>query len=176
MSGKENILFQVADAALASPDETVRQVVFPAVRGGEKTLRDLVHECKTKGPEYRRTVQTTLRASYTGHYRRGLIQLLTVLEFRSGNTAHQPVIRPLELLVPTPRKELIHRLRTRRCELCGQCGTVAVHQVAKLAHLGTPGPGQPAWAAFMARKRRKTLVVCQPCHEVIHATPVTHAA
>jgi len=78
--------------------------------------------------------------------------------------------------VPAPRKELIHRLRTSRCELCERHDTVAVHQVAKLARLGTLGPGQPAWAALMARKRRKTLVVCRPCHEVIHDTPVTHAA
>ncbi len=83
---------------------------------------------------------------------------------------------PVPVLVPTPRKELIHRLRAYRCELCEQGATVAVHQVAKLARLGTPGPGQPAWAALMARKRRKTLVVCQPCHEVIHATPATRAA
>jgi hypothetical protein len=83
---------------------------------------------------------------------------------------------PVPVLVLTPHKELIHRLRASRCELCGQHGTVAVHQVAKLARLGKPGPGQPAWAALMARKRRKTLVVCQPCHETIHATPVTHAA
>jgi len=82
----------------------------------------------------------------------------------------------VQVQVPLPRKELIHRLRTRRCELCGQHGTVAVHQIAKLARLGAPGPGRPAWAALMARKRRKTLVVCQPCHEVIHANPVTHAA
>ena len=82
----------------------------------------------------------------------------------------------VQVQVPLPRKELIHRLRTRRCELCGQHGTVAVHQIAKLARLGTPGPGRPAWAALMARKRRKTLMVCQPCHEVIHANPVTHAA
>lgn len=86
------------------------------------------------------------------------------------------IIDPVPVLVPTPRKELIHRLRTRRCELCEQSGTVAVHQVAKLARLGTPGPGRPAWATLMARKRRKTLVVCQPCHEVIHANPVTRAA
>ncbi|MCA1682188.1 MAG: hypothetical protein LC700_03515, partial [Actinobacteria bacterium] len=56
---------------------------------------------------------------------------------------------PVPVLVPTPRKELIHRLRTRRCELCGQGATVAIHQIAKLARLGTPGPGQPAWAALM---------------------------
>jgi hypothetical protein len=53
---------------------------------------------------------------------------------------------------------------------------VAVHQVAALRHLGTPGPGQPAWAALMAKMRRKTLVVCAPCHEHIHANPVAHAA
>ena len=70
--------------------------------------------------------------------------------------------------VPYPRKELVRRLLARRCELCGNPGMVIVHQVRKLASLGTPGPGQPAWAALMARKRRKTLVVCHPCHDVIH--------
>ena len=83
---------------------------------------------------------------------------------------------PVPVPVPAPRKELIHRLRASRCELCGRGAAVAVHQVAKLARLGKPGPGRPAWAVLMARKRRKTLVVCQPCHEVVHATPVTHAA
>ena len=75
-----------------------------------------------------------------------------------------------------PRKELIHRLRKRWCELCEHGTTVAVHQVAALKHLGQPGPGQPAWAALMARMRRKTLIVCAPCHEYIHANPVAHAA
>ena len=98
VSGKENILFRVAEASLAAPDGTVRGVVFPAVAGGEQTLRELVHEFKTSGPTYRRTVQTTLRASYTNHYRRGLIRLLGVLEFRSSNTAHQPVIEALDLI------------------------------------------------------------------------------
>jgi group II intron reverse transcriptase/maturase len=70
--------------------------------------------------------------------------------------------------VPYPRKELIRRLLARRCELCGNPGTVIVHQVRKLASLGKPGQGQPAWAALMARKRRKTLVVCHPCHDTIH--------
>lgn len=95
--GKENILFRVAEASLAAPDGTVRGVVFPAVAGGEQTLRELVHEFKTSGPMYRRTVQTTLKASYTNHYRRGLIALLGVLEFRSSST-HQPVIEALRLM------------------------------------------------------------------------------
>jgi group II intron reverse transcriptase/maturase len=83
---------------------------------------------------------------------------------------------PAPVLVPAPRKELIHRLLAHRCELCGHGAAVVIHQVAKLARLGKPGPGQPAWAAKMAKMRRKTLVVCQPCHEVIHATPVMQTA
>jgi hypothetical protein len=49
--------------------------------------------------------------------------------------------------VPAPRKELLIRLRKRRCEICEHGATVAVHQVAGLARPGRPGPGQPAWAA-----------------------------
>lgn len=98
VTGKENILFQVADAALGHPDDPVRAVIFPALTGGEQALKDLVYEFKTKGPAYRTTVQTTLRASYTDHYRRGLIALLDTLEFKSNNTAYQPVIEALELV------------------------------------------------------------------------------
>ena len=87
------------------------------------------------------------------------------------------VIRdPAPVPAATPYRELIHRLRKRRCELCEHGATVAVHHVAKLASPGKPGPGQPAWAALMARMRRKTLIVCAPCHEYIHASPVAHAA
>ena len=69
--------------------------------------------------------------------------------------------------VTYPRKELVRRLLTRRCELCGAPAQVTVHQIRKLATLGKH-PGQPAWAALMLRKRRKTLVVCHPCHDAIH--------
>ena len=78
--------------------------------------------------------------------------------------------------IPYPRKELIHRLLKRRCELCAEPGKVLVHQIRKLASLGDAGPGQPAWAALMAKMRRKTLMVCAPCHDAIHARAVTNAA
>jgi len=45
---------------------------------------------------------------------------------------------------------------------------VQAHQVRKLADLGKPGPAQPEWASLMARMRRKTLIVCVPCHQRIH--------
>jgi group II intron reverse transcriptase/maturase len=83
---------------------------------------------------------------------------------------------PAPVPVHPPRKELIDRLRRRWCELCDHGATVTVHHVATLAQLGKPGPDQPAWAALMARKRRKTLIVCRSCHDYIHANPVANAA
>jgi len=74
-------------------------------------------------------------------------------------------------------KELVRRLLTGRCEICGQTDKTQVHHVRKLADLGKPGQPQPAWAQLMAKRRRKTLVVCQTCHDSIHnrapATPLT---
>jgi hypothetical protein len=95
---------------------------------------------------------------------------------RLARNKHAVVDDHTQKPVPTPRRELIHRLRKRRCELCEHGTTVAVHHVAKLAQLGPTGPDQPAWATLMARKHRKTLVVCQPCHNTIHANPVTNKA
>jgi group II intron reverse transcriptase/maturase len=83
---------------------------------------------------------------------------------------------PAPARIGHPRKELIHRLLKRVCELCEHGTTVVVHQVTALKQLGKPGPGQPAWAALMAKMRRKTLIVCADCHAWIHANPVAHAA
>ena len=69
---------------------------------------------------------------------------------------------------PTRRKELIQRLRARRCEWCDMRTDVEVHQVRKLTDLTRTGRPQPRWAQLMARMRRKPLVVCTPCHQAIH--------
>jgi hypothetical protein len=74
--------------------------------------------------------------------------------------------------VPVPgiirRKELITRLLANRCEICRNTDGITVHHVRRLADLDWPGQPQPAWAAHMARRRRKTLVVCRSCHDAIH--------
>jgi hypothetical protein len=67
------------------------------------------------------------------------------------------------------RKQLITRLQAGRCELCEHRTPVEVHQVRKLADLTRPGRPQPAWAQLMAKRRRKTLVVCPICHHSIHS-------
>ena len=74
--------------------------------------------------------------------------------------------------IPRPvtvrRKELVTRLQAGRCELCKQTGTVDVHHVRALAELHRPGQPQPVWNQLMAKRRRKTLVVCADCHTAIH--------
>lgn len=65
-------------------------------------------------------------------------------------------------------KELIARLLIGRCEACAALGEMHVHHVRKLADLTTPGRPQPTWVQLMAKRRRKTLVVCNACHDTIH--------
>jgi TnpA family transposase len=96
ITGKENLLFRLAEATVDAGDRLVREVVFPVAP--QPVLRDLVAEFKASGPTYQRTVKATLRTSYTNHYRAGLIKLLDALEFRSNNTTHRPVLDALDLI------------------------------------------------------------------------------
>src|SRR6266536_1170903 len=97
VTGKENILFSIAAAAAGKPHGIVEEVVYPAA-GGLEVLLDLVRECESKGPTYRQARQRSFKASYTNHYRAGLIQILEALEFRSNNMVHRPVLEALELI------------------------------------------------------------------------------
>jgi group II intron reverse transcriptase/maturase len=72
-----------------------------------------------------------------------------------------------------PNKELIRRLLRGRCELCGRADGIEVHHIRNLAQLQQTGSSPPQWAQIMAKRRRKTLVVCDECHAVIHGRSVT---
>ena len=70
----------------------------------------------------------------------------------------------------TQRSEIVQRLLADQCELCGAEENCEVHHVRKLADLDRPGrPEKPPWVKLMAVRRRKTLVVCQKCHDEIHS-------
>jgi group II intron reverse transcriptase/maturase len=82
--------------------------------------------------------------------------------------------RPLDSF--TPRRhgsQLLARLSRGRCELCDKRTEVQVHQVRKLAELTATGQPQPEWVELMSRMRRKTLIVCRRCHELIHTGHTT---
>jgi hypothetical protein len=84
---------------------------------------------------------------------------------------HHAILNDQAPILATNRgNELIHRLLANGCEICGAHMNVEVHHVRHLADLNKPGRREkPAWAKLMAMRRRKTLVVCRPCHEAIHA-------
>ncbi|MHB8440276.1 MAG: reverse transcriptase/maturase family protein [Acidimicrobiales bacterium] len=71
-----------------------------------------------------------------------------------------------------PNKELVKRLLAGRCELCKRTDNIVVHHVRKLADLDRLGQLQPHWAQTMAKRRRKSLVVCGDCHDRVHGQPV----
>lgn len=95
---KNALLARMAEASLKRPDGAVREVVYPVV-GGESTLKEVVAEYKASSPQFRRNVQVKLRASYSHHYRVGMIKLLRTLRFRSNNDTHAPVIAGIELVL-----------------------------------------------------------------------------
>jgi len=68
------------------------------------------------------------------------------------------------------RSEIVQRLLAQRCEHCGsEDGPFEVHHVRRLADLDRPGRRErPLWVKRMAARRRKTLVVCDRCHQDIH--------
>lgn len=94
--GKESILFRMAEAALEQPEETVRKALYPVV--AEKTLRELVAEAKANEKVFAAQVRTSLRHSYSNHYRRMLPPLLATLRFRCNNSAYRPVMNALDVL------------------------------------------------------------------------------
>jgi len=98
VAGKETILFKMTEAALDTPQGPVDEVIYPVVPGGVATLAALRQEYRSKGSTYRQHKQRVFKASYTNHYRRGLIGLVEALEFGSTNTAHAPVMAALDLI------------------------------------------------------------------------------
>ncbi len=96
VSGKTNLLFHVAEAAVDQPDGTIRDVIFPVV--SEQTLRDLVKEYRASGSAYQQKVQNAMRGPYSRHYRRMVPLILKHLAFCSNNEVHQPIVGALDLL------------------------------------------------------------------------------
>jgi hypothetical protein len=67
------------------------------------------------------------------------------------------------------RSEVVERLLAQKCELCGAEDNIEVHHIRKLADLERKGQDDKRkWVKVMAARRRKSLVVCQRCHNDIH--------
>ena len=96
VSGKNTLLFEIAEASLAHPDDAVKDVVYPVAN--ESKLRDLVREFKATGPAYRQQLHSVMKSAYRSHYRAMLIRLLDTLEFHSNNESQRPVLDALAVV------------------------------------------------------------------------------
>jgi TnpA family transposase len=95
VSGKPRLLYQMAQAAVDHPDQTIREGIYAVV--SEEQLRAIIKEYQAS-TSYDQQVARRMQASYRHHYRRILAALLAVLELRSNNTAHRPVLTALALV------------------------------------------------------------------------------
>jgi hypothetical protein len=123
--------------------------------------------------KYKATIATTAgpRKCLQASLERGEGQEPPVARFGGIPLTRQKTAVPIDRRpdrVIGPRKELVSRLLADRCEICERTGQVETHHVSKLADLERSGQSRPEWARIMARKRRKSLVVCPNCHDHIH--------
>ena len=141
-------------------DEQVR-----GQEGPEGAVHGVVHPGLGHGPE--EVVRVDEAAGASG--------------FRQGQTGQRQNVCKI---VPTPQAlfctdpdtlgktlhhSLIKRLLADTCELCGSTVHVEVHHVRALSDLNVKGQRKkPLRIQIMAARRRKTLVVCSPCHLTIH--------
>jgi hypothetical protein len=71
--------------------------------------------------------------------------------------------------------ELIRRLIVGYCELCGRMEQLEVHHVRAMKDLHQyPGREKPPWVRRMIALQRKTMVLCETCHDDIqYGRPLT---
>jgi hypothetical protein len=87
-----------------------------------------------------------------------------------------PLVRKEEVPLPAPsppvrepRATLTLRLLANSCELCSSHEGVQVHFERRLKDLCRDGAAGTDWAEVMLKRHRKSLVVCEACHQRIHA-------
>jgi hypothetical protein len=102
---------------------------------------------------------------------KGKMRNLSVVSLRHWKpswTADRNVdIQPYIYVYTKSRTEIIQRLNAETCEYCGRSqGYFEVHHVRKLEDIKD---GKPLWQQVMSAMRRKTLVLCAECHDLLHS-------
>ncbi|MFB5664087.1 Tn3 family transposase [Alteribacillus sp. HJP-4] len=94
--GKNNIMATLLEEMLDNQENVVKEILFSVMN--EETAQDLLKELKYNKNVYREKVYYKMRSSYSHSYRTAITDLLSILEFRSNNPKHQPVIKALDLV------------------------------------------------------------------------------
>jgi group II intron reverse transcriptase/maturase len=144
-----------------------------------KTLACKYHsKVRKMSRKYRATVETPhgprkcLQVTVErGGGKKPLVARFGGIPLRRERTATLADVRPI---TAPAYNELIRRLLAECCELCEDRTDLEVHHIRHLADLKQPGRrDKPVWIQLMARRRRKTLVLCRTCHVAVHAGRVS---
>jgi TnpA family transposase len=92
----DQMLYQIAVAALAQPEGTVQDVIYPVAN--EAQLETVVETLGEGGKSFKERLHAKMRRSYTRYYRRLLPLILKALEFRSDSLNLQPLLDAIKLL------------------------------------------------------------------------------
>lgn len=97
-----------------------------------------------------------------------IFPIYSLKDIRKEPITFQSVDLPPKTWVFTmSRSELIQRIEARKCEYCGTTESrFQVHHIRKLKDVDK---GKHLWQQVMSWRRRKTLVLCVPCHQKLHA-------
>lgn len=76
---------------------------------------------------------------------------------------------PITIPFGSQRSELVERLNASQCEYCGKTGGFfEVHHIRKLKDIQDK-KNKAAWEIRMIARRRKTMILCIECHDLLHA-------
>ncbi|MEM9092449.1 MAG: DUF4158 domain-containing protein, partial [Cyanobacteria bacterium P01_F01_bin.53] len=92
----DQMLYQIAVAALAQPEGTVQDVIYPVAN--ETQLETVVETLGEGGKSFKERLHAKMRRSYTRYYRRLLPLILKALEFRSDSLNLKPLLAAIQLL------------------------------------------------------------------------------
>ncbi|WP_160148503.1 hypothetical protein [[Leptolyngbya] sp. PCC 7376] len=92
----DQLLYQIAMAALAQPEGTVQEVIYPVAH--ETQLETIVEHLGEGGQSFRERLHSKMRLAYTRYYRRLLPLILKALEFRSDSLNLQPLLKAIKVL------------------------------------------------------------------------------
>jgi hypothetical protein len=115
--------------------------------------RDIVIHSSTKEGKSRKYTLFTLRSWKPPQPKNDVDQMPTTAHLRFG------------------RSSLEQRLNANRCESCDkEGGYFEVHHVRKLKDL----QGKEWWEQVMSARKRKTMILCNECHVLLHARKLSN--
>ena len=131
---------------------------------------------KTLAAKHQKSVQQIATMLNRGEYlavehtgkdgKRKQYKLFRLKDVKRVTATHSRSDSPPPLRIYTVRSELNARLEANSCEYCGkEGGYYEVHHVRKLADI----KGKEPWERLMIARKRKTLVLCITCHDLLHA-------